>query len=62
MSYSLFQTAARTPNGGNIVGTDTLSGTGTGTAQSLPVYGRVPVSQSLPTGGYQDTIVATVTF
>jgi len=62
VSYSLFQTAGRTLNWGNTVGTDTLSGTGTGIAQSLPVHGRVPASQSMPTGGYQDTIVATVTF
>lgn len=62
MNYSLFRNSSRTLNWGNTIGTDTLSGTGTGTVQALPVYGRVPASQTLPTGGYQDTIVATLTF
>jgi spore coat protein U-like protein len=62
MSYSLFRNSARTLNWGNTVGTDTVSGTGTGSPQSLTVFGRVPGSQNLPPGGYQDTIVATITF
>lgn len=62
MAYSLYRDAARTLNWGNTVGTNTLTGTGTGSAQTVNVYGRVPASQTLPTGGYQDTIIATVTF
>lgn len=62
MSYSLFRNSGRTLNWGNTVGTDTLSGTGTGSAQSVTVYGRVPASQNLPAGSYEDTIIATITF
>lgn len=62
MNYSLYRNSTRTLNWGNTVGTDTLAGTGTGSAQTLPVYGRVPASQTLPAGGYEDTIIATVTF
>ena len=62
MAYSLYRDPTRTLNWGNIVGTDTLSGTGTGTRQEVSVYGLVPPSQNLPDGVYQDTIVATVTF
>jgi len=62
MAYSIYRDAARTLNWGNTVGTDTLTGTGTGVLQPVPVYGRVPASQTLPSGSYQDTIIATVTF
>lgn len=62
MAYWLYRDFARTLNWGDTVGTDTAAGTGTGSAQILPVYGRIPGSQSLPAGTYRDTIVATVTF
>ncbi|WP_436088976.1 spore coat protein U domain-containing protein [Pararhizobium sp. LjRoot255] len=38
------------------------SGTGTGVAQSVPVYGRVPAPTTPTQGLYSDTIVATVTY
>ena len=62
LAYSLFSDSARTINWGNTVGTDTVSGTGTGGPQVITVYGRIPASQSSGIGGYQDTITATVTF
>lgn len=62
MSYSLYRNSTRTLNWGNTVGTDTVAGTGTGSSQSVTVYGRVPGGQSLPAGSYQDTIIATITF
>ena len=62
MGYSLYRNSGRTLNWGNTVGTDTVSGTGSGSAQSVTVYGRVPASQDLPAGSYQDTIIATITF
>ncbi|MGZ3172054.1 MAG: Csu type fimbrial protein [Croceibacterium sp.] len=62
MAYSLYRDSPRTLNWGNTVGTDTVAGTGTGSAQTVPVYGRIPASQTLPSGNYQDTIIATVTF
>ncbi|MDR6502022.1 spore coat protein U-like protein [Burkholderia ambifaria] len=60
--YSLFQDAGRTTNWGNTVGTDTVAGTGTGSAQTLTVYGRVAAGQFVTPGAYTDTITATVTY
>lgn len=62
LSYSLFSDTARTTNWGSTVTTDTLAGVGTGAAQSLTIYGRVPASQFVTPGAYTDTITATVTF
>jgi|SRR4249919_942481 len=63
LDYFLYSDSARTINWGNTVGTDTVSGTGTGGPQVVTVYGRIPAGQSVAgIGGYQDTITATVTF
>ena len=62
LNYALYRDSARTQNWGNTVGTDTVSGTGNGTAQSLTVYGAIPASQSASPGSYSDTIVVTVTY
>lgn len=62
LNYSLFRDSARTLNWGNTVGTDTVTGTGNGTAQVLNVYGTVPAGQLVTPGSYSDTIVVTVTY
>jgi spore coat protein U-like protein len=62
LSYGLYRNSQRTRNWGQTIGSDTESGTGTGAAQSLNVYGRIPASQNPSAGGYQDTITATLTF
>jgi spore coat protein U-like protein len=62
LNYALFRDTARTLNWGQTVGTDTLSGTGTGNAQANTVYGRIPGGQLPAPGAYTDTITATVTF
>jgi spore coat protein U-like protein len=64
LNYNLYTTAARTIVWGDgTASTATLSGTGTGTAQSVIVYGRVGSGQtSAPAGGYADTIAVTVTY
>ena len=62
LGYSLFRDAAQTLNWGNTVGTDTVAATGTGSAQTFTVYGRIPASQNVGSGNYQDTITATLTF
>jgi spore coat protein U-like protein len=63
--YQLYRDAGRTAadvwgstggSGGNV-----YSGTGNGTVQSLPVYGRVP-STNFPAGSYSDVITATITY
>lgn len=62
LNYSLYRDAVRSQNWGDTVGTDTVSGTGTGLGVATIVYGRIPASQNVPTGSYADTITVTVTF
>ncbi len=62
LGYSLFSDSARTVNWGQTVGTDTVAGTGNGSAQALTVYGQVATAQYLAPGAYTDTLTATVTY
>jgi spore coat protein U-like protein len=62
LGYALFRDTARSLNWGNTVGTDTLTGTGSGSAQALTVYGLVAANQSVSPGAYADTITATITY
>jgi spore coat protein U-like protein len=61
LNYSLFSNSSYTTNWGNSTGS-WVSGTGTGTRQTLTVYGRIPASQGTVSGTYTDTITATVTY
>lgn len=61
--YGLYRDASRTQLFGSTAGTDTASGTGTGAAQSVSVFGRVTAaSTNVAAGVYQDTVVAQVTY
>lgn len=61
VSYNLYRDAGRSSLWG--LTTDAqASGTGTGTAQSLPVYGRVPVQTTPKPGAYSDRVVATIRY
>lgn len=62
LSYAMFSDAARTVNWGQTVGTDTVAGSGNGSAQVLTVYGQVSSGQFVAPGAYSDTITATVTY
>jgi len=62
LNYSLYSDSARSVNWGQTIGTDTVTGTGNGSAQGLTVYGQVPAGQSPAPGSYSDTITATVTY
>jgi spore coat protein U-like protein len=62
LAYSLFRDSAHTLNWGNTVGTDTVSGTGSGSVQSLTVYGQIAAGLSANPGSYTDTITATITY
>lgn len=48
----------------NVGGAGGVSGTGTGTAQTTPVYGKIPQGTSISTkpGVYSDSVVVTVTY
>jgi spore coat protein U-like protein len=63
LSYELHRDSARTltwGDGSTLGGK--LSGTGTGSAQSIPVYGRIPASQYRAVGSYSDSVVVTVEY
>lgn len=59
--YGLYRDAARLLPWGSDVTTMRI-GTGTGNAQTISVYGRIPVQAMPPPGTYQDVIVATVNY
>jgi spore coat protein U-like protein len=61
LRYGLFNDAAYTINWGNSSGTNWVSGTGTGSAQSYTIYARIPSSTIAPQGSYTDTITASIT-
>ena len=61
VSYELYRDSPRSLRWGSTLATDTLTGTGSGTAQSLTVYGRV-APQAPTVGTYSDTITVTVTY
>jgi spore coat protein U-like protein len=64
LKYSLLTggySGSGSSNWGNVTGT-WVSGTGTGNAQTLTVYGVLPANQFVPVGSYTDTITATVTY
>jgi spore coat protein U-like protein len=62
ISYALYSNAGMTTNWGNTVGTDTVSATGNGTAQSYTVYGQVPAQATPAPATYTDTITVSVTY
>ncbi|WP_253307438.1 MULTISPECIES: spore coat U domain-containing protein [unclassified Rickettsia] len=64
LNYFLYSDFGRTTNWGNIVGTDTVAGTGNGTTQGVIVYGRIPSGQNTAfvDSTYTDTITVTLTF
>jgi spore coat protein U-like protein len=62
VNYALYRDTGRTLNWGTTVGTDTLAGTGNGTAQPITVYGRVPPQTTPAAGVYTDNVTVTVTY
>jgi spore coat protein U-like protein len=62
LNYGIFSNSTRSHNWGNTVGADTVSGTGNNAIQNLIVYGEIPAGQSVGTGSYTDTIIATLTY
>lgn len=62
VDYKLYQDASRAAVWGNTVGTDTVGGTGKGSATTHTVYGRVPAQATPAPGTYTDVIRVTVTY
>lgn len=62
INYELYRNSGHTLRWGNTAGTDTVSGTGTGSNQSVTVYAQVP-SQTTPSAGtYSDQVTVTVSY
>lgn len=59
LDYNLYSDAGRTTPWG---GATTVAGTGTGLAQTVNVYGRIPASQNVPALTYGDTVTVAVSF
>jgi spore coat protein U-like protein len=59
--YALWQDSSHTTVWGNTVSTNTLQNTGTGSAQSIPVFATVASANFAP-GTYLDTVTVTVTY
>ncbi len=62
VGYQLYSDSARSTVWGNVVGTDTVSGSGSGVNQPYTVYGRIPPQATPVAGTYSDTIGVTVTY
>lgn len=63
LNYELYRDSGRTQRWGNTLTVDTASGTGSGSAQQLTIYGRVPpVSGQPPAGTYNDLVQVTITY
>ncbi|CAN7338910.1 spore coat U domain-containing protein [Variovorax paradoxus] len=61
--YRLYRDAARSSPWGSVTNSNTVAGTGTGSAQALTVYGRVLGSNvNVRPDSYLDTVTVTVTY
>lgn len=62
LKYQLYRDAARTQVWGQTSGTDTVGGTGNGSAQAYKIYGLVPSQTSPPPGAYSSVVTVTVSY
>ncbi|HEL3780285.1 TPA: spore coat protein U domain-containing protein [Stenotrophomonas maltophilia] len=63
LTYELYRDSARSLRWGNTLNVDTVGGTGSGSAQQLTIYGRVPpVTGQPPAGTYNDLVQVTITY
>jgi spore coat protein U-like protein len=62
LNYGLYSNSGHTTNWGNTSATNWVSGTGSGSAQGITVYGQIPAAQYVKPGSYTDTITVSVTY
>ncbi len=62
LGYSLYTTSGYGTVWGNTVGSNTVLGAGSGLAQTLTVYGRIPIGENAAPGAYTDTVTVTLTY
>ncbi|MCF4165007.1 spore coat U domain-containing protein [Zavarzinia compransoris] len=60
--YSLYTDSGRGQVWGDDSGGASVSGVGTGLAQTLTVYGRIPAGQFSTAGSYTDTVSVTINY
>jgi spore coat protein U-like protein len=62
LHYGLFTNSGHTTNWGNTSATNWVSGSGSGSAQAITVYGQITAAQNVTPGSYADTITVSVTY
>ena len=62
LTYSLYQDSGYSTVWGNSIGSNTLTGTGSGLIQTINVYGSVTALQAVPAGSYTDTVTVSLTY
>jgi len=62
VTYDLWQDSGDSTHWGNTPPTDTVGGTGTGSAQTISVYGKIPAQTEATADAYADTVGITVYF
>jgi spore coat protein U-like protein len=62
LPYGLFLDSGHTKNWGLTTGVDASTGTGSGAAQPISVYGLIAAGLVARPGSYSDTIIATVSY
>jgi spore coat protein U-like protein len=62
IGYTLRPPGNELRNWGHTIGVDTVSGTGSGSAQTFSVLGRIPAGQDVQDGAYADTVTVTVSY
>ena len=62
LAYRLYQDAGRTIPWRNTLNVDGRAGTGTGSVQTLTVYGRIAAGNFATPGTYSDTVIVTVNY
>ncbi len=62
LTYSLYSDSGYSTVWGNTIGTNTVTGTGTGLTQTINVYGSATALQAVPAGSYADTVTVSLTY
>lgn len=62
VSYSLYRDSGRSQVWGETIGTNTVSGTGTASNQTITIYGRTPAQTAPAPGVYTDAVTVTINY
>ncbi len=62
LGYQLYLDAGRSSIWGDGTASSTHAGTGTGSTQSLTIYGRMPSLANVVPGSYTDTVTVTISY